>query len=126
MLTYKVICWSYLALLADSCRLALGIKSGCVFQHPLSGIVAAIQQDILHHLQQLLVDLLVDIRLYLQERQRFVCCHSLYSVLLVCKKAYAVKEINVTARCKLSTRLKITSHLRKVENSCIGTHEAFG
>ena len=49
----------YLALLPHISRLALGVQGGCILQHPLSSIVAAIEQDVLYHLQELLIHLLI-------------------------------------------------------------------
>jgi hypothetical protein len=46
-----------LALALDVSGLALGLQRGGVLEHALGGILAAVEQHVLYHLQQLLVQL---------------------------------------------------------------------
>ena len=55
-----------LALALDVGGLALGVQRGGVLQQALRGVLAAVQQHVLHKLQQLLVDLLVHVGAHLR------------------------------------------------------------
>ena len=85
--------------------LALGLKGGCILKHALRGILAAVEQHILHKLQQLLVNLLIHIRLDLQagagnsrccvkgpNRGWNVCCDMLKACSLQLPENYSGKK----------------------------------
>ena len=63
---------AHLALLDHSSGLALRVQGGSIIQHALGGVLAAVQQHVLAHLQQLLVHLLVGVCLDLRS------CTALY------------------------------------------------